>query len=162
MGGDKMLAELDGRPLLLHAVEVLGSVVDEVAVVAKPGTALPPLPPGVEVWFDEDPLHHPLVGIATALRRAGGRPVLAVAGDMPRLTPAVLRAVLDAPPAAVAVARADGRVQPLLARWDPAALDALDLGRSATAVVESLDPVVVDVPAAAVANVNAPEDLSRT
>ena len=163
MGGDKATVALRGRPLLHYPLDALLEVADRVAVVSKRDTRLPHLPPAVEIWCDDDDERtHPLLGVVTALRHAGG-PVLVVAGDMPQVTAEALRALRDAPPAAVAVARADGRLQPLLARYAPEALGALRAGtdRAATAVVEALDPVIVDVDAGVALNVNAPEDLLR-
>ena len=164
MGGDKALVALHGRPLLQYPVDALREVTDRVAVVCKQDTKLPLLPPDVEIWCEEDPRHHPLVGVTAALQRASGADVLVCAGDMPHVTPEVLRALLDAPAGLAAVARAAGRLQPLLARYAPAALpvfEAMDPDEPATRVVERLDPVLVDVAERAVLNVNAPEDLLR-
>lgn len=164
MGGDKAVVALRGRPLVHYPLAALGAVLDDLAVVAKRDTSLPALPPAVEIWLDHDERFHPLVGLTTALRCAAGRSVVVVACDMPHVTTGVLRALLDAPAAPAVVARADGRLQPLLARYAPEArppLEAAGPDESATAVIERLAPVVVDVPAEAVFNVNAPEDLLR-
>jgi molybdopterin-guanine dinucleotide biosynthesis protein A len=161
MGEPKTLVELDGRPLLLHPVEALLGVVDRVAVVCKPDTPLPALPPGVEVWHEEDPARHPLVGVVAALERADG-PVLVCAGDMPALDAATLEALRDAPPATAVVAVAAGRLQPLLARYAPSALTVLrarGADEPATAVVERLDPVLVEVGERVVRNVNVRDEL---
>jgi molybdopterin-guanine dinucleotide biosynthesis protein A len=165
MGGEKALVELAGRPLLHYPIEALLAVVDDVVVACKEHTPLPDLDPRVEIWCDDDARRHPLLGVTAVLRRAapGGRSILVCAGDMPLVTPAALRSLRDAPDAPAVVARAGGRLQPLLARYGPAALavlDAMDPDEPATRVVERLDPLVVELEDDTVAfNVNAPEDL---
>ncbi len=169
IGGDKMLVEVDGRPLLHYPVRALRAVLGEVVVVCKELTALPSMLGLADVWCEPDEPRHPLAGVAWALRRAGGRAVLACPGDLALVTPEAVRALLDAgdeePGAAVVVAHAAGRVQPLLGLWRPAALPALDgmaPGARATAVAEALDPVVVALADGdALVNVNAPEDVLR-
>ena len=59
---------------------------------------------------------HPLLGIVTALERAG-RPVVAVGCDMPFVPPALLTRRAAGPEAAVHVA---GRLEPFPARYEPA------------------------------------------
>lgn len=163
IGGDKALVALHGRPLLHYPLEALRVVLDDVVVVCKEETVLPPLPAPVSIWCENDPDHHPLIGVAAALREAGGRSIVVCAADMPLVTPEAIRALLAAPADAVAVVvRADGRLQPLLARYGPAALPVLEamvLHEPATRVVERLAPVLVDVDADVAFNVNAPEDI---
>jgi molybdenum cofactor guanylyltransferase len=129
MGGDKALVEHRGRPMLRLVLDALLAVCGEVAVVAKRDTALPPLDDRTPVWREPDEPRHPLTGIVHALRLAGGRPVLAVAVDLPALDPPTLRLVLDAalehPAAQVVLPVADGRRQPLCALYRASALDPL-------------------------------------
>lgn len=163
MGGSKATVDFRGRPLLCYPIDALRAVLGEVAVVCKEDTVLPVLPPEVAIWCEPEPETHPLVGVVAALRTAAGRPVVVCAGDMPCVTPEAIRALADAPAGAAAVvARAGGRLQPLLARYSPAALatiEARDPGEPATRVVERLEPLVVDVDERVAFNVNAPEDL---
>ena len=163
MGGSKALVELDGVPLLCYPVAVMREVVEDIAVVCKQDTPLPDLGNGVEIWCEHETEQHPLIGIAAALRQAAPRPILVCAGDMPLIDADSLRALLNAPaPASAVVARAGGRLQPLLARYSTEVLAALQErapNESATAVVERLAPLVIDVPERVVFNVNAPEDL---
>lgn len=163
IGGDKALVALDGRPLLHYPLEALRVVLDDVVVVCKEATPLPPLPAPVSIWCENDPEHHPLIGVAAALREAGGRAILVCAGDMPLVTPEAIRAVLEAPAATAVVTRIAGRLQPLFARYEPGALpvfEAMDLAEPATRVIERLDPLVVEIADDNVAhNVNAPEDI---
>jgi molybdopterin-guanine dinucleotide biosynthesis protein A len=167
IGGDKALVPLGGRPLVAHPVEVLLGCFAEVVVVVKADTALPDLPPGVVRWDEPAEPRHPLTGLVHALRAAAGRPVFACAADMALLDAATVTAVCAAhrPGDLAVVAQAGGRLQPLCARYAPAALAALERtapDASLTAAVAALDPRVVpfadDAP---FFNVNAPDDLRR-
>ena len=160
----KPAAPLAGRPLITYPIAALAALCDRVAVVCKPGTELPELE-GAERWDEPEEDHHPRLGLAHALERAGG-PVLACAADMPFVTPDACRTLLaaaggsDGSPAVVAVA--GGVLQPVLGLYAPAALDALrDAADDAslTTIVESLDPVRVALPPALVRSVDTPEEL---
>jgi molybdenum cofactor cytidylyltransferase len=119
-GSPKQLAELDGRPLLQHAVDamlavpaldpvvvVLGAEAERVRAAVDFGSARPVV---CERWAD---------GMAASLRRGveavGDRDwVLVALGDQPRVTPEVIAAVAaeaEGAPAEVAAVRAsyDGR-----------------------------------------------------
>lgn len=163
IGGNKALVALQGRPLLHYPLEALRVVLDDVVVVCKTDTPLPPLPAPVSIWCENDPEHHPLIGVAAALREAKGRSVLVCAGDMPLVSSEAVRALLAAPAATAVVTRIAGRLQPLFARYAPAAvtvLEAMDLSEPAIRVVERLDPHVLDLDDDDLAlNVNAPEDI---
>jgi molybdopterin-guanine dinucleotide biosynthesis protein A len=163
MGGAKMTAPYAGRPLLLWPVDALRSVLDEVVVVAKRDTVLPPLE--IPVWIEPDEPRHPLAGIVHALREAGGRAIVACAGDMPDVDPAVVRELIAAPSAPAVVPRAGARLQPLLARYEPAALERLataaPLGAPLTEVVQALEPSVLEVAdERSFRNVNRPDELA--
>jgi molybdopterin-guanine dinucleotide biosynthesis protein A len=165
LGGDKAVVALDGRPLLEYPLRALRAAVRDVAVVAKRDTVLPPLGADVELWLEPDEPRHPVAGIVAALRAAGGRPVLAVAVDLPFAGPGLLEriATAGADGGLAVVPRADGRLQPLCARYEPGALDLLagfDPGARATDLLARLRPAVLDVDDAdAFLNVNAAEDL---
>ena len=170
MGTAKAVVELAGRPLLLHAVAAVEGASLEALVVAKPGSPLPALRQRV-VREPAEPTH-PLHGVASALAESGGRPVVALACDMP-LVPAALLEWLARLDAAAAVVEAAGRFQPLLARYEPAIAptlaDAVARGEPAHRAVSALDPVVVDDddlarfgdPELICLNVNTPADLER-
>jgi molybdopterin-guanine dinucleotide biosynthesis protein A len=182
IGGAKATVELRGRPLIAYPLGALQAVLAEVVVVAKAGTELPPLP-GVPVWTEPDEPCHPLAGIVHALERAappagvaggetGGigsaRAIFVCAGDLPFVEPELVERVAcaDAGGAPALVPRAGGRLQPLLARYEPAALAPLAaaLARrpapSLTAAVTELTPCVVELDdELPFFNVNAPEDL---
>jgi molybdopterin-guanine dinucleotide biosynthesis protein A len=122
MGTPKATLELGGRPLLEYPLAAVQGAGLEPAVVAKPDSPLPPL--AVPRWDEPAEPSHPLTGIVAALTASRGRPVLAVACDMPFVT-AELLADLAARDAPLVVPEADGRLHPLLARWHPSLLPAL-------------------------------------
>jgi molybdenum cofactor guanylyltransferase len=126
IGGSKATVELHGKPLLCYPVEAVRQVVSRVAVMAKAGTQLPPLA-GVAVWIEPESPRHPLTGITQALALAGGRPVLICAGDMPFVTPELIRRLVKADPrrSPAVIACARGAMQPLLGCYQPRALDLL-------------------------------------
>lgn len=179
IGGAKAIVELRGTPLLLYPLRALQAVLAEVAVVAKLDSALPPLP-GVPVWTEPPEPAHPLAGIVYALRRlvppgAAGdaepaRAILVCAGDLPFVDPALVERIAraEASGAPAVVPRVGGRLQPLLARYEPAALAPLAaaLARQPapplSAAVTALTPRLLELgedDERSFFNVNAPEDL---
>jgi molybdopterin-guanine dinucleotide biosynthesis protein A len=167
IGGDKPLAELAGRPLVSYPVQALTAVLAEVTVLAKPGSALPRLS-GVQVWTEPAEPQHPLVGIVQALRLAAPRAVLVAAADMPMLTAAVVAELAFADPgdAPAVVAARDGALEPLLARYEPAALALLEpAARQARAplraAVAAIGPRLIELAPEVLFNVNTAEDLDR-
>jgi molybdenum cofactor guanylyltransferase len=165
LGGDKAIVELEGRALVHYPIEALHGVCDDVVVVAKRDTILPPLSGVADLWIEPDEPRHPLVGVGHALRLAVGRPVLVVAVDLPLMDAATLRAIMTAEldGGVAVVPRVHGRLQPLCALYTPRALPGLaefDAGARTTEVVEALGVRVLDgLDETAFYNVNAPEDL---
>ncbi len=123
LGGSKATVELAGRTLISYPLAALAAAGIEAVVVAKPETELPAL--AVRVLLEPPAPRHPLLGIVTALREAGGRPVLAVACDLPLLPPELL-AALAAAPEPLVLAAPGGDPQPLLGRYAPALLPELE------------------------------------
>ena len=170
LGGEKASIDLAGAPLISRPLAAARSAAGEldVAVVAKPGTPLPPLDATV-IREPAEPTH-PLCGIVAALRAGDGRAVVAVACDMPFVTGELLRwlASLEDP---LAVPRAQGRLQPLLARYGPSLLEPLEAalgdGRPLGETVAALAPREIDerelgrfgAPELLLFNVNTPADL---
>lgn len=166
MGGAKPAAMLAGRPLLEYPLAALAAVLSEVAVVAKAGTTLPGLQPGIALWREPDQPQHPLAGIVEALQRAGGRPVVVLACDLPLITPDLIRelAHADAGDAPAVVVQADGRLQPLCARYEPQALELLrgfDSAGRTVEQVQALSPALLDVDPALLRNVNDAAQLAE-
>ncbi len=165
LGGPKATVRLHGRPLISYPIRALRQAVGRVVVVAKADTELPRLS-GVEVWIEPDVPRHPLCGLVHALSLAGSSPIVVCACDLPLITPELVRQLVAADPGAAAViTRAAGRLQPLMGRYEPAALGplAVALGDEAVSVsdaVAALGPRVMDVADPDLLfNVNAPEDL---
>ena len=101
MGRDKASLPLGDRPLVGHVVRALAQVVGEIVLVTRRGQAVVdvgPLPAGVVLRrvHDETEGLGPLGGLAPGLR-ALEAPVAFVTGcDLPFLSPAFVRAVLEA------------------------------------------------------------------
>jgi molybdenum cofactor guanylyltransferase len=169
IGGAKAVAQLAGRSLISYPLEAMRAALTDVAVVAKPDTALPPLP-DVEIWIESAQPRHPLVGILHALCMAGGRPVLVCPADLPFITAAALSRLAAADPGeapAVIAASPDGQTQPLLGCYQPSAAGLLaPAAREATApvraAVAAIAPrLLVIEPAQLLFNVNSSDDLRR-
>jgi molybdopterin-guanine dinucleotide biosynthesis protein A len=113
-GGDKLAAELRGRPVLHHALLAVDAVADGIVVVVGPEDPAPTWPAGLraEPRLARDAVAHrgPLAGIATGLAwlapPADDDLALVVAGDMPSLVPKVLRALVGELAADAALAAA--------------------------------------------------------
>lgn len=165
IGGDKAIVVLEGRPLVQWVVGVIKPLTDDVAIVAKPDTLLPELGADIEIWLEPEADFHPLNGVVHALSRANERAVLVVAADMPLMSKAVIERLLRPAPAGShgRVARVDGRLQPLCARYEPSALERLESfepGARATDTILALGVEIEDFEdPLPFFNVNAPEDL---
>ena len=171
MGGrDKALVPLAGRPLVAHVLERLRGQVDSVRINAN-GDPERYRRFGVPIDPDRWPGRPgPLAGMATALARAPTERVLVVPCDAPLLpadTAVRLVAALEGAGADAAVARAGGRLQPVLALLQRYLLDDLEavLGAGERRIDRFLARHAVaeadfeDIPEA-LANVNTPEDLA--
>jgi molybdopterin-guanine dinucleotide biosynthesis protein A len=161
LGAPKATASLGGRPLISYPLDALGEVCERVVVVAKRDSQLPP---DAERWDEPDDPRHPIAGITHALERAGG-PILVCAADMPFVSRDVLGLLAAElrPGIKAAVAFCEGRLEPLLAAYAPEALEVLAEAppdEPLRRTVESLMPVLADVPPEVVFNVNTPNDLA--
>ncbi len=166
IGGAKATVELRGKPLICYPLEALQSALEDVVVVAKPDTRLPSLP-GVTVWIEPYASHHPLVGIAHAIALAGGRSVLICAGDLPFVTTSAVRllAECDERDAPAVIAASEGRIQPLLGRYQ-ASVPELVAGVAHNPTIRlqdailALRPRIIELDDPEVLfNVNTPDDL---
>jgi molybdopterin-guanine dinucleotide biosynthesis protein A len=174
-GGEKAVAELGGRPLLLWAVERLARACGQVAVNARPGTAAAALARkhGLALVADlpGDP-DGPLAGVRAGLAWAAwlqGTSLAVSPCDVPGLPDGLygqLGAAAGATGAAMAET-AEGR-QPLCSVWPVSALPrltaALEGGEHPPTwrMLEELDAVKVRFdPPEAFANLNTREDLAR-
>jgi molybdopterin-guanine dinucleotide biosynthesis protein A len=97
-GAEKMAADVEGQPLLHHAVRAAASVCDEVLVVGAPGGLPVDLPDGLAqvpvVVLDVERHEGPLIALVHAAGVATQDRVLLIAGDMPDLQPPILERVL--------------------------------------------------------------------
>jgi len=171
MGTDKAMLRFGGVTLLERAARNAQSTGLPVLVA---GRARPDGWPMPDVHFvpDAAPGHGPLGGLETALRRAGG-PVLAVACDMPLLTPDALRwlcdlATVGAGEHGLAVVH-DVQWEPLFSVYAPTCLPLIEkrlaAGRlSLRGLIEAGGFARTDAPAwiaSQLMNINTPEDLAR-
>jgi molybdenum cofactor guanylyltransferase len=99
-GSDKLAADLEGASLLSRTIAAVEPIAD-IVIVAGPA-----LPDGLQdgdthaiLIRDRESFGGPLVALANVLERGIPEPMtrlaIVVGGDMPRLVPAVLRAMLD-------------------------------------------------------------------
>jgi molybdenum cofactor cytidylyltransferase len=169
-GGDKLLAELDGRPIVRWSAEALVGAVDELVVVVRDDAA------GIRAALDGLPIrfainHDAERGMSTAIRAgitampAAAEAVIIALGDQPLLDARVVERLITrwrtSGMCAVQPCYEDGRGHPVL--FDAslfAALCALEGDVGARAVldaagdaldllpVEGPRPVDVDTPAA--------------
>ena len=187
-GGDKLRATLDGRTLLDHALEAVGSIANPVVVVIAPDAPSPPVPAALanRVTVMRDGVAHrgPLAGLAAGLvaladldRGYDGAAVI-VGGDMPHLVPAVLELLAAAVDADAAAGAATLEVDPpcvlplavrpslagpvvdALLRDDRRALRAL-LDRLAVVVVPATAWRAIDPDGRTLDDVDTPADLDR-
>ncbi|MGN6588158.1 MAG: molybdenum cofactor guanylyltransferase [Solirubrobacterales bacterium] len=168
MGGGKSCAELHGQSLIAYPLAALAEAGLEAIVCAKPGDPLPPV--DAPMLREPEQPRHPLTGIVAALRAGEGRPVVAIACDLPFVTAGLIRLLANAPERLV-VPTLDGRVQPLLARYEPSLLPeleaALEREEPLTHTVEALNPRLLGEeelaqfgdPHRLLFNVNDPDDL---
>ncbi len=173
MGTNKALIPIDGLAMARRVADTLVAV-GCVPVIAYGGDPDELAALALAVIRDEHPGAGPVGGVVGLLELAGLRSapvphVFAVACDLPGLTPLAMAPMVSAlreqPDADVVVARTS-RIEPTCAIWNPAASDRIrqmfDAGeRALHVVIEELSSVEVAVDAAALRNINTPEDLRR-
>jgi molybdopterin-guanine dinucleotide biosynthesis protein A len=172
-GGEKAVAGLAGKPLLMWAVERLRRSCGVVAVNARPGTEAEALAraEGITVLHDaQGDAAGPLAGVKVGLGWAlgvGARSLAVSPCDVPLLPDSLFHRLITAAGGGAAMAEtADGQ-QPLCAVWPVSALarlgEALAEGRHPPTwlVLESIGAVRVRFPSVeAFANVNTRADLA--
>jgi molybdenum cofactor guanylyltransferase len=166
-GSDKTTARLGDRTLVERVVAALASAgVDPVTAVGRsPGAAGGLVP----LLADDHPGSGPLGGLVTALGWSPRSHLVVVAGDLPLLDGLTVGALVDRArrcPGSVAVARADGHLQPTCACWPVGLADVVAARfaggeRSIASVLGSLPTEPVDVPGWVTADVDTPADLTR-
>lgn len=175
MGRDKATLRYDGAPLATRVARALGTCVERVRFVARPGE-LPELGLGLECIVDRHAERAPLVGIAAALAACEASAVLVAACDLPDVDPRVLLALLALVPteggADIVAPLGPRGAEPLLAVYRPRLLPELErriargelalqalLRDSNTLFVPEADLRALDPELASLRNLNRPEDL---
>jgi molybdopterin-guanine dinucleotide biosynthesis protein A len=92
MGQDKALLEWKGKPLIAHAINILGQLCEKVVISANKDdyhfTAC-------EVWYDEWAVQAPMTGIYSSLRRSQHDWIMVLSCDMPLVDPRLFHALLS-------------------------------------------------------------------
>jgi molybdenum cofactor guanylyltransferase len=167
LGGDKPRVALAGRPLAQWGLDALRAVLDDVVVACRLDTELPALRGVSEAWVEPDGARGPVVGLAAALREARGRSIVVCSISLPLMTPGVIWSLVHAPASRPAVVpRVGDRLEPLVGRWEPAALpllSALPARAPMSAAARVVEPETLDYEDGdpAFTCVHAPEDLLR-
>lgn len=126
MGGrPKGLLTHEGETLVARWVRVLVALGGAPVLV---GHAVTYADVGIEVIADAEVDCGPLGGLVALLERARGGVAIAVACDMPYVSGALVRRLLDAPAAPAVAARRGWAWEPLFSRWDSSR--ALDVARA--------------------------------
>lgn len=129
-----------GEPLIAAPIRALAEAALSPVVVAKRHSLLPPLG-SVAVLHEPDEPTHPLVGIGHALRVLR-TPVVVCAADMPFVPPQLFTHLAELGGPAVVTAT-EAAVQPLVGRYTPALLPAIDraiaTGASLRGFLDDLD-----------------------
>ena len=171
MGQDKAWIELAGRPLIARVAAVLGEVADEVIVVANDERYASL---GLRVVPDRFPEGGALGGIATGVGAATHDCVLVAACDMPFLSVAVWRVLLDhRDEADVVIPRVGGELETMHALYTRACVSPMEraLAAGKMRIISFFDEVRVrevaepelrgaDPTLRAFTNVNTPEELA--
>jgi molybdenum cofactor guanylyltransferase len=179
-GGDKLAARIGDSTLLERAVAAVAAVSTEVIVVLAAGDEreLPAASVPVRRAVDPEPFGGPLVGLLAGLEAAREPIAIVAGGDMPTLSPDVLRKLLSVLLAsdgsydgAVLVRRGETRPLPCAVRNGAATLSARRLlgdgERSLRAFIRSLSALSIaegdwrplDPTAATLYDVDVPGDL---
>jgi molybdopterin-guanine dinucleotide biosynthesis protein A len=167
MGTDKALLTVDGVAMARRGADALrGAGCSPVVAVGGDATALASL--GLDVVADRWPGEGPVGGVLTALlAHPDADAVAVVACDLPRLSAATVRMLVDAlgeHPAVAAAAAVTDRVQPLCVVWrssaSPVVAAAMARGeRRLHVVLTEVGSVDVRVDPRDLTNVNSPGDL---
>lgn len=161
MGRDKIALEIDGRPLLAHALDACAAVAEEQIVVGRetPPAGIPA--DAASLWIADDappsgeaaPAERrgPLWALATGLARAHGEVALLVGGDMPALRPALLTLLAGRAAATgrIVLPLHGDRPQPLCSAWPVALAPAIARlveagGRSPLDAARALDAELLE------------------
>ena len=175
LGLDKRFLNLGGRTCIQRVLDAYRGVFDEILIVADAVELFQSL--GVRVVVDLIPGRAALGGLYTGLHYATSERVFAAAADMPWITPAAIRVILDQSCAGdIVIPDLEGQLQPMHAVYAKTCLPFLrTLVEAGTLKVQDLcncpDLRVQRIPQAAFTavdpdlrsffNINTPEDLAQ-
>jgi molybdopterin-guanine dinucleotide biosynthesis protein A len=170
MGRDKALLAYDGEPQVRRLVRLLEALVPPAYVSVRAAQTADPGFAGLRLLPDQDQDIGPLAGVLSAFREDPTSAWLVVAVDMPFLTEATLRQLLDCRnPEAYATAFRNpeiGQPEPVCTIYEPRILPALlsarARGRYTLRILRDLEVRLVE-PARPdeLANINEPEEYRR-
>lgn len=115
MGGTPkgLLPGPSGEPIVARLASMLRDVGAEVVLVGRNDAYAELRLPQIA---DAPGIEGPLAGLVALLERS--RTAIAIACDMPFVSPALLARLVAAPPAAICAPRIEGRWEPFFARYD--------------------------------------------
>ena len=167
MGRDKALLPYRGRPLVAHVAGTVEEALGAASPVAILGDPQNYRGLGYAIYADLFPDCGPLGGVVTALDRSATDWNLIVACDMPKVSPASLRALLDRAAQSTALSVAaqgpTGEPEPLCAVYHRRCLPVLsralrDKRFRMRDLFAELPHELLAFPADSLANVNTPEE----
>ncbi len=173
MGADKAFTEVDGRPMVMVAVDALVEG-GALAVQVIGGDTDRLVASGLQAVPDRWPGEGPLGGVIQAIEWAQELAVdhvMVLACDLPRASPATVRALVDlasGSPGSILVPVVEGRAQWLHACWSTRVLGALQEAfvggeRAPHRALEGLSLLEVGgLEASSLADADWPSDVSRS
>ena len=173
MGCDKALIAFEGEPIIVHVIDTLRELSDDVLVVSNRSEVYASF--GARVVPDADPPSGPLGGISVGLAAAQHDLAIVVACDMPFLNTQLLRSLVERAVNVDAVVPLTGdRFEPLHAVYRRACLAAINLHLAGgdRRVISFFDEVqvkavpetdwrLIDPTGRSLANLNTPDDLRQ-
>jgi len=172
MGQPKALLPFAGTPLIVHIVQAMQRLFDQVIVVAAPGQPLPELP--VKLVHDDEPYQGPVGGICYGLRAADAEVAFVTSCDSAFLNrDLITHLISQIPDYDVVVPRWQGRLQPLHAVYRRSVLPLLEgqlargelrpvllFDRVRTRTIEEEEIRRLDPDGGSFFNMNTPEDYA--
>lgn len=173
MGRDKALILLGGRPLIVHVLDRVVGLGDEILITTNQPQAYTAF--AGRLVSDATPGAGALAGLHTALSAARGQTVLVLACDMPFVSRPLLAHMLSlASEADVVAPRAGGEYEPMHAVYARSCLPVVEAALQAgeervisfypkvrVRVVEQEELAVYDPAGLSFFNINTPVDLTR-
>ena len=171
---NKAFLEMDGRSFLARTLESLRPIFDEIMVIGHDVQGYGRF--GVPVHPDLRPGNGSLGGILTALARSSGERTFCVACDMPFLSPAIVRRLVEKSAAGweAVLPRLSMGVEPLCAVYSTSLIPVIEglldsgerrvrraLDESRTCYVEEEELRLLDPDLLTFVNINTPDDLTR-